>query len=307
MPVTRSVWIVVVLLLAFAGCDRPDDIGQASETARFIKDDLGREVRMPSKLERVVSLAPSITELIFAAGAGDKLVGVTTYCDYPAEAKAIRKVGDTQTPNIESIIALKPQVVFVSTASQLETFSKTLDEQSISVYVVDVRGVADVPNAVRRFGEFAGTQDKADAAANLLYERMEAARPTETGGNKLLVFVQLSEEPLFTIGADSFLTELIERAGGVSVSRELPTGYPKLSKETASALRPDAIVLSASDDNQRPNAVFKDSPAVRNGRVYKVNADILSRPGPRLVDALEIISAQLKVGPSKIIEWNLHR
>ena len=292
-----SLAAAVLLALTFA-CDKPDDIAKSTDAGRFIKDDLGREVRMPLKLERAVSLAPSITELVFAAGAGDKLVGVTTYCDFPAEARSIQKIGDTQTPNIESIIALKPQVVFVSTASQLEAFAKTLEEQSIAVYVVDVRGIDDVPNVVRQIGEFFGTLDRANSAADSLFKRMEAARANGTTTNRPRVFVQLSEEPLFTIGRDSFLTALIERAGGLSATGDLPTGYPKLSKETASALHPNVIILSASDDNQRPNDVFRDSPAVKTGRVFKVNADILSRPGPRLVDALEEISKDLTGGGS---------
>jgi iron complex transport system substrate-binding protein len=290
-------WLVLVAAVAVsAGCAKPDEIASSVtqvEAAQTIKDDLGREVRMPAKLERAVSLAPSITELIFAAGAGNKLVGVTTYCDFPAEAKSIQKIGDTQTPNVEAIIALKPQVVFVSTASQLEAFAKTLEDQSIAVYVVDVKGVDDVPNVVRQLGSFFGTLQQADANAIALYERMEKARAKDASTTRPRVFVQISDEPLFTIGKDSFLTGLIERAGGESVTKDLPTGYPKLSKETASALGPDVIILSDSGDNQKPNDALRDSPAVKTGRVLKINADILSRTGPRLVDALEMISKRL--------------
>ncbi|HEY0051144.1 MAG TPA: ABC transporter substrate-binding protein, partial [Pyrinomonadaceae bacterium] len=107
------------------------------------------------------------------------------------------------------------------------------------------------------------------------------------------VFVQISKEPLFTIGADSFLTEIINRAGGFSATAQIPTAYPRFSKETALALQPEAIILSESDDNTEPNEVFKDSPAVKNGRIFKINADLLSRPGPRIVDALEQMAKDL--------------
>jgi iron complex transport system substrate-binding protein len=109
----------------------------------------------------------------------------------------------------------------------------------------------------------------------------------------MTVFVQVSKEPLFTIGKDAFLNSVITFAGGASVTADVETAFPKLSKETASALNPEAIILSDSEDNQEPNEAFKNSPAVKNGRVYKVNADILSRPGPRLVDALEQIAKDL--------------
>ena len=105
--------------------------------------------------------------------------------------------------------------------------------------------------------------------------------------------MQISKEPLFTIGKESFLTEIIERAGGVSVTKNVETAYPKLSKETALALNPEAIILSDSEDNTEPNEVFKTSAAMRNGRVYKINADLISRPAPRIVDALEQIARDL--------------
>ena len=107
------------------------------------------------------------------------------------------------------------------------------------------------------------------------------------------VFVQISKEPLFTIGRGSFLNDLISEAGGRSVTETVATSYPKLSKETALALNPEVIILSASDDNREPNEVFRNSPAVKNGRVYRIDADLMSRPGPRLVDALEQIAKLL--------------
>ena len=109
------------------------------------------------------------------------------------------------------------------------------------------------------------------------------------------VFVQISNEPLFTIGKDSFLTEVVQIAGGVSVTKDVPSGYPKLSKETASSMNPDVLILSDSEDNKEPNAVFANSKATKNGRVLRIDPDIISRPGPRLADALEQISAFLWV------------
>lgn len=261
---------------------------------RLFTDDLGRDVKLPERVDRVVSLAPSTTEIIFAAGGGRKLVGVTTYCDFPAEVGSIEKIGDTQTPNIERIITLDPDVVFVSTASQLEAFMSALEQRSIAVFVVNVRGFDDLFESVREVGEILGSEDVALQNAVSLSGRESFVRHQTLRTPEIervpRVFVQISNEPLFTIGKDSFLTELIAKAGGQSVTKDVPSGYPKLSKETASAMNPDVIILSDSDDNREPNAVFKNSKAVKNGRVYRINADIISRPGPRLVDALEQIA-----------------
>lgn len=261
--------------------------------ARIVTDDLGRIVKLPQRIQRIVSLAPSATEMVFAAGAGDRLVGVTTYCNFPEGAKAIEKIGDTQTPNIERIIALKPDVVFVSTASQLETFFRTLEQQNIAVYVTDPKGIDGVTANLRTLGALFGTPATANALAETLQQRAAAVDERVKNTSKPKVFVQISNEPLFTIGKEAFLTEVVARAGGESATKDVTTGFPKLSKETASAMAPEVFILSDSEDNREPNDVFSNSPAVKNGRVYKINADIISRPGPRLVDALEQIAGFL--------------
>ena len=288
-------------VLALVGCTS-HPVETKGQAFRIVQDDLGRSVKLPGKVERVVSLAPSLTESIYAVGAGDKLVGVTTYCNYPEAAKAVEKVGDTQTPNIERIVALKPDVVFVSTASQLEAFMQTLDQQGIAVYVTNPKTLDDAFQSLLRLGDIFGTTDQAKDLVTKLSGRVELIRhlhsfepegPRAQRTTFPKVFVQISNEPLFTIGKDSYLTEVVASANGVSVTQDVPGGYPKLSKETASAMSPDVIILSDSEDNREPNAVFKNSPAVKNGRVYRINADIISRPGPRLVDALEQIAGFL--------------
>ena len=259
----------------------------------FVRDDLGRSVKLPETVGRVISLAPSLTESIYAVGAGDKLVGVTTYCNYPEAARSKEKIGDTQTPNIERIVALKPDVVFVSTASQLEAFMQTLDQQGIAVYVMDAKSIGEVIDDLRTLGSLLGSEDLANQFASVLTGRVAKIEALSSAKPKSRAFIQISNEPLFTIGRDSFLTEVVAKAGGESVTNDVPSGYPKLSKETATAMSPDVIILSDSEDNREPNVVFKSSPAVKNGRVYRIDADIISRPGPRLVDALEQIAGFL--------------
>lgn len=256
-------------------------------------DDLGRIVKIPAKIERAVSLAPNLTEIVFAVGAGDKLVGVTTYCNYPEEAKKVQKIGDTMTPNIESIIALKPQIVLVSTASQMENFTKTLDEQGIAYFVTNPNDLEGIYKSIHTIGEIFDRDDAGHATIDNLKKRVADVAAKMQDAARIKAFVQIDKESLYTIGKDSFITDLIFRAGGASVTADLPTAYPKLSKETAFALNPDAIILSESPDNQAPNDAFKNSPAVKNAKVFKINADLLSRPGPRIVDALEQIAQAL--------------
>ena len=289
-------------LQTVVGCSKVGNVPTPDKTIRTVKDDLGRTVRVPQTVERAVSLAPNLTEMVFAVGAGNRLVGDTTYCNYPDEARSIRKVGDTLTPNLETIVALKPDVVLVSTASQLENFTNVLERNGIAVYVTDPQSIDDVFKSMVKLGELFGTKEKAQNAVIALEDRFDFARHDkpdrrgDSGGSEPAlprVFLQISKEPLFTIGKDSFLTDLIKSGGGESVTKDVSGGYPKLSKETAVALNPEVIILSDSDDNKEPSEAFKDSPAVRSGRVYRVNADLISRPGPRLVDAIEQISKDL--------------
>lgn len=291
--------IVLSLLCLFAltacrNVSNPIAPASAPDEMRDIADDLGRKLKIPQKVERVISLAPNLTENIFAVGAGDRLVGVTTYCNYPEEAQKIQKVGDTQTPNIETIIALKPQIVFVSTASQLEAFMKTLESQGITVFVTNPKDLNGVLANLRQLGEIFGTIERTTILLNELQERIIGIEEQTRDKPKVKTFVQFDKEALYTIGSESFLTEIIERAGGTSVTKTVATAYPKISKETALALNPDVIIVSESPNNLEPNEVFKNSPAMKNNRVYKINADIISRPSPRIVDALEQIAEALK-------------
>ena len=260
---------------------------------REITDDSGRRISLPEKVERAVSLAPNLTEIAFAVDAGDLLVGVTTFCNYPVEAQKIQKIGDTQSPNIENIIALKPQIVLVSTASQMENFSKTLERQGIKVFVTNPNSLDDIYKTVLQFGEIFGKTEKARQVVDGLKKRVSDVDTKTNSVKDAKVFLQISREPLFTVGKNSFMTDLINRAGGASVTANVEMAYPNLSKETALALNPEAIILSDSEDNREPNDVFKNSTAMRNGKVFKINADLISRPAPRIVDALEQMAKAL--------------
>lgn len=266
-------------------------------TTRTFVDDEGRTIAVPEKIDRVVSLAPNLTEIVFALGAGDRLVGNTTYCDYPVEAKSITKVGDTLHPSIERIIALKPQVVLVSTASQLEAFTGQLDNHRIVVYVTNPKSLDEVFRSMKVLGELLGEQKRAEAVVDALQQRAANVEAATKEARPLKVFYQVSGEPLYTIGRDAYLTDLVRRAGGVSVTADVPSGFPRFSAEAALAAQPEAIILPTGGSMGAANATvavsLKNSPAARNNRIYKINDDYLSRPGPRLLNGLEEMARAL--------------
>ena len=294
--------IVAIVLAAcpfLASCSHRANqipVSNADQT-REVTDEAHRRVLLPLKIDRIVSLAPNLTEIVYAVGAGDRLVGDTTYCDYPAAAKNVARIGDTLHPSVERIIALKPQIVLVSTASQLEAFTKQLDAQQIAVYVTNPHSLEEVFRSIETVADLF---DKHEVAARLLSElRLRAANVDyATKSTKpVTVFYQVSGEPLYTIGRDSYLTDLVRRAGGISVTGDVPGAFPKFSDEAALAAHPDAIILPTGGSMGTSNSVIaaplRNSPAAQNKRVYKINDDHLSRPGPRLIDGLEEMARAL--------------
>ena len=293
----HAIVLTTIALCLFSGCGPKNSDNVASSGRRQITDDSGKQVSLPPKVDRIVSLAPNLTEIVFAIGGGNRLVGRTSYCDFPPEAKSVAEVGDTLHPSLERIIALKPQVVLVSTASQLEVFTKQLQDHDISVFVTDPQDLEGVFRSIERIGEILGLTEKAKQTVELLRQRVEAVEQKVKGFERVRVFYQLSGEPLYTIGKESFVNDLIQRAGAVSVTADVPGAWPKYSAEAARATKPDAIILPTGGSMGETNASvaepLKRSPAVIQGRVYKINDDHLVRPGPRAIDGLEEMARAL--------------
>jgi iron complex transport system substrate-binding protein len=289
--------LIVISLLAMSCSSSQNSSGKASVGLREVVDDAGRHVELSAKVDRVVSLAPNLTEIIFAIGAGQSLVGNTTYCDFPVEAKSVEKVGDTLHPSIERVLALHPQVVLVSTASQLEVFTEQLKNHNIAVFVTDPHDLEGVFRSITKIGEIVGKTNEASALVAKLRERSSAVEAAVKSRPRIRLFYQLSAEPLYTAGHDSFVTDLINRAGADSVTANVPGAWPKYSAESALAAKPEAIILptggSMGEGNSNVAEALRNSPAAQQGKVYKINDDHLVRPGPRAVDGLEEMARAL--------------
>jgi iron complex transport system substrate-binding protein len=231
-------------------------------------------------------------------GAGDRIVGNTTFCNFPPAARNVEKVGDTLQPNIERILALRPQLVLVSTASQLEAFTKQLHEHQIAVYITDPHDLEGVFRSILNVGDLLSEPVAASELVKQLRARSDNVEHAVAGRPAVSVFFQLSGQPLYTAGKSSFVTNLIERAGGRSVTSSVNEAWPRLSDEAALASRPEAVIMLSGDAmgaaaNTKVAAALRNSPAVLKGRVYLIDGELLTRPGPRLVDGLEQIAHAL--------------
>ncbi|HXG66430.1 MAG TPA: cobalamin-binding protein [Blastocatellia bacterium] len=259
--------------------------------ARTVTDELGRAVRVVPNPQRIISLAPSVTETLYALGLEERIVGVTAYCDYPPKARSKESVGDTQRPGLEKIIALKPDLVIASTASQLEEFVRKLDEAGVPIYVSNPHNLEGVLASIIHIGELAGVPDRAREVAGQLRERIDNVNSRVAGLEPPRVFFILGSEPLFTAGGASFINDLIVHAGGRSISADEKLEYPQYSMETALARQPEVIFLQAGEASLPDR--LKETPAARAGRVYRLDDALLLRPGPRIVDGLEELAAKI--------------
>jgi len=263
-------------------------------------DDLGRTVSLPAPARRVVSLAPSITESLFAIGAGDCLVGVTTFCDYPPAASAVPHIGGMTNPSIETILSLHPDLVVVSMEGNTrEDFTK-MTGLGVPVFVTNPRTLAGILRSLDQLGDLTGHRDHAARLVDSMSARAARAR-SRSSDKPLRTLLFVSLRPLIAAGGKTFLHELLETAGARNVAASAPGTYPAYSREAVLAENPDAIILTGdlTTDVAGLIAMFPEwgtLAAVRSGRVYSIDPDIVSRPGPRAVDALEILSSLLHQG-----------
>jgi iron complex transport system substrate-binding protein len=267
-------------------------------SARLVMDQTGRRVSIPEHPERLVSLAPSITETLYALGLGDQLVGDTDYCEYPPEAKRKPHVGPILNPSLERIVALKPDLVLGSPeANRIETANR-LERLGIPLYGVTARTVEETLHSIEDLGRVLGREAEARGLVQSLRRRIEAVESRVAGRERPKVLFVVWYRPLTTVGARSFIGDVIRRAGGASISEDLQGEWPRLSLEEALRRDPDVILFPRSESFAPALEEFQRLPgwrelrAVRNRRMYFVS-DAIVRPSPRLVDALEEVARAL--------------
>jgi iron complex transport system substrate-binding protein len=258
-------------------------------------DDRGVTVRLAAPPRRVVSLAPSLTEIVFALGRGSILVGDTRFCDYPSLAVPLPKIGGVTDPDVERIVALSPDLVLCTTDGNPREKVRVLEDLGIPCFAVGPQDLDAVLATVERIGALLGEAPRGRAEAEALRRRAENVRvyARETPGPEPGVLFVLSTSPIIAAGRGTFLDELVRIAGGRNVARRFSARYPRLSVEDLLVLRPDVILVAGMAGVERfPAEVtrWREVPAFRDGAVFTLDGDLVTRPGPRLVAGLERIA-----------------
>jgi len=278
--------LVLVIALLLTGCTPSSDEAAPPET---FSDALNRSVALSRPVERVVTLAPNLTEIVFAAGAGHKLVGVTTADDYPPAVDTIDRFSALPV-DFEAITSLEPDLVLatdqVNTPRDAETFA-ALD---MPVYFFSFSTVDDVLTSIRTTGELLGTARIAHTTVDSLSSSLDTLRArTAAVAQRPRVLFLIGDETLYAFGAQSYMHTLIQRAGGESVTADLDAKAPTLSEEYVLTQQPD-VIIGAFGTDYDPGRLLELHPswdvvpAIRDDRVYSLNPNVLLRPGPRLVE-----------------------
>jgi len=251
---------------------------------------------------RIVSVAPSVTEMLFALGLGDSIVGATDHCDYPAQARQIERVGGLGSPNVEKLLALSPDLV-IATNFEHKHVPKLLQQAGIKVLQLKIRNIQEMFDALEKIGSATGQARQAEKVLAKMRTALRAAeklRADIPANQRRRVFVEISNDPIITAGAGSFVDELITRAGGVNVAGGLSQAYPIINPEMVIEWNPDVIIICyMSQGGQGAGALARrigwgDIAAVREGRIIcDISNDLLLRPGPRLIEGVEVLARRL--------------
>jgi iron complex transport system substrate-binding protein len=284
--------VSAMILVAVLAASAP--VGAAVQ----VTDGTGRTLTLPALPRRIVSLVPGVTEMLYAIGAEDRLVGRTDFCDYPPEARSKPSVGGTVSPSLEVLVTLKPDLVVATSAGNSDETRRQLERLRVPLYLVDPHGLSDVFRTMTRLGALTEREGRAAEVVAGLERRVRAVAVRVAALPRPRVLYVVWPEPLIVPGRGAAVTELIELAGGESVSADGPEGYPRYSVEAAVARGPEVIILARHGAGTAPYARekwerFADLPAIRAGRLYAVDGDLFHRFGPRVVDALEILARLL--------------
>ena len=264
----------------------------AAPVLRPFTDEAGRHVQVPADVKRIVSLAPNLTEIVFALGQGDRLAGDTDFCDYPAEASKKPHVGGPVNPNLEQVVALKPDLVLATAINRRGTVD-ALARIGLPVYATDPHSVDDMIASIEHIGQVLEAEKTATPLAASLRERLSQLDRRIAGTTPRRVLFVVWTDPLITVGRDSFIADALRRAGARSVV-DVAAEWPRISFEEILRLQPEFLVFAnahAADaqrdiDTLRTRRGWRELDAIRRGNIVIVS-DAINRPAPRMMDAVE--------------------
>ena len=267
-----------------------------------VRDDYGHEVRLEKPASRIVSLAPHLTELLYAAGAGSRLVGAVDFSDFPPQARALPRVGSDARIDLEAVLALRPDLIVAwPNAGSLRAVER-LAELGVPVFRSEPRELDDIARTLERLGRLAGSEPQADAAAAAFRARAAALQRRYAAARKVRVFYQIWDRPLLTVNGAHIISKVIGVCGGENVFAAAPLLVPEVDREAVLRANPEAIVASGSNDAQPQWLEMWRLPglaAADRGQLYAIPADLIQRHTPRILDGAERLCGFLEAARAR--------
>ena len=265
-------WVVDLLLISFSG-------------AAEIIDDEGNLVRLEKPAERIISLAPSLTELVYAAGAGSRLIGVVEYSDYPASADSLPVVGRFDGLDIERILELKPDLIVAWQSGNPKSSITQLKNLNLKVYVAEPKNLSSIPSHIEKLSVLTGTESRAQIAIQEFNSIYGELKRRYNNKSKVKIFYQLWDRPIITVGGNELINDIIELCGGENIFGDLPQLAPKIDQESVLIRNPKVIVASGSN-TERPQwldewKLWPQLTAVAEENLYFIIPELLQRHTPR--------------------------
>ncbi len=256
-------------------------------------DDTGQQISLAHPANRIVALAPHVVETLFAAGAGDKIVGAVDYSDYPAAAKTIPRVGGYSAFNLEAIAALKPDLVIAWASGNSPSAIEKMRSLGIPIYLSQINTVAEVANEIEKFGALAGTQNIATPATRNFRKQLDDLTRQYQNKSEVRVFYQISESPLMTIGGKQIISNALAICGGKNIFANLAPMAPVVTVESVLAANPEAIMTSGMQSiNPRALAQWRKWPrllATERQNFFFIDPDLMNRSGPRIIEGTQML------------------
>lgn len=277
--------LVLMSLSMITGCSTQSK-GPEGKT---FTDTLGREIKIDAYPQKIVSLAPAITEILFAIGLDSEIVGVSDYCDYPEKALTKEKMGGFSNPNVEKIAALEPDMVFLSAGVQEDVINK-LEDLGVTVVVLDADTVEQVLNNIDLAGQLTGKEKEAQAVVEDIQTRLDKVEAAIKDLSKPTVFIEIWDDPLMSAGSTSFVNNIIELAGGVNVAADNTERYYNYSSEKLFEADPAYYIInthSHTPADVKTRTGYDALSAVKNDKVVAVDDNLISRAGPRVIEGVE--------------------
>jgi len=301
---TKKIICLLFLLLVLSSCSKKEEkFSQTTSTSKFIlKDDLGIEVSFDGMPKRIISMAPNITEGLYAIGAQDYIVGVTEFCDYPPEAKQKTKVGGYDNANYEMVAALKPDVVFITVESTNRPMYQALQNLGIKMFVVNAKSVNGVSAMLNTLGKITGKEIEAQKlSGKIKSERDSISRRNDSDTQKKCLVI-VGTNPIMTASKTSYINEIMMLSGLDNIYADSPMDYPTISYEDITVKNPAYILLPYDTTKTDKLKVELDeirkqlssTEAVRKNNFIVVDNNVVFRPGPRVIDAVRIIRSKVK-------------